>query len=249
MNHLFARLTFIFLLLCGAGCARTTSEPSLVSINIIDRNGLSETISTPDRLNQYANVDFLSNQPYQKVLRVYGRDCEGNITACITSYHPNGHIRQYLDVVNNRAFGAYREWHENGVLKLETHIIGGDADINTTAEKSWLFEGCSQVWDEEGRQVAQIQYENGELEGTSVYYHPNSTIWKLIPYHLGQIEGNSKIFLEDGTLLQETEFCTGVKEGPSRRYWDGEQLAADECYETGLLRKCNLLRSLQPSSR
>jgi len=235
VNNLLVRLTFILMLFSAGGCTRSASEPILSSINIIDRNGMSETLSTPDRLKQYSNVDFFSNQPYQKVLRVYSRDCEGDIYAYITSYHPNGHIRQYLEVVNNRAFGAYREWHENGILKLDTYIIGGEADINTSAEKSWLFEGCSQVWDEEEHLIAQIQYANGELEGTSVYYHPNRVIWKLIPYHLGQIEGNSKIFLDDGTLLQETEFCNGVKEGPSRRYWDGEQLAADECYEAGLL--------------
>lgn len=237
MNPLFARLTFMLaLLLSITGCSHFNSDDStLTSINIIDRNGMSETISTPDRLKQYSNVDFLENQPYQKVLRIYSRDAAGNIYACITSYHPNGHIRQYLEVINNRAFGAYREWHENGIMKLDTYIIGGEADINTSAEKSWLFDGCSQVWDEENNLVAQIQYVSGELEGFSTYYHPNGMIWKLIPYHAGQIEGNSKVFLTDGTLLQETEFINGIKEGISRRYWDGVQLAADEYYESGLL--------------
>lgn len=211
------------------------SEPALASINIIDRNGLSETISNSDRLKQYENVDFLTDQPYQKVLRVFGRDDCGNIKSFITSYHPNGQPRQYLEVVNNRAFGAYREWYSNGILKLDTNIIGGTADINTAAEQSWLFDGCSQVWDEDGRLIANIPYVSGSLEGVSLYYHSNGTIWKSIPYHKNQIEGVSEVFLDNGQLLQNTTYVNGIKEGAAQRFWDNELLAAHELYCNGLL--------------
>ncbi len=242
MNFFRYRYPLLLLLTAVAvsgGCKRSaitySKEPALMSINIIDRNGLSETISSCERLKQYENVDFLCEQPYQKVLRVYSRDVCGNINACITSYHPNGQVKQYLDVVNNRAFGAYREWHENGTLKLETYIIGGEADINTASEKSWLFDGCSEVWNEDGSLIAQIRYVSGFLEGLSTYYHANGSIWKQMPFRKGQLEGASEIFTENGTRLQTTAYVGGIKNGLSQRFWDCERIASEECYEDGLL--------------
>jgi antitoxin component YwqK of YwqJK toxin-antitoxin module len=211
------------------------APPGLTSINIIDRNGLSETISNTDRLDQYAHVDFLTQQPYQKVLRIYGRDVNGDMSAIITSYHPNGHPKQYLEVVNNRAHGAYKEWYVNGRLKLETYVIGGEADINTAAEESWLFEGCSSVWDEEGHLIAEIPYIGGQLQGISTYYHPNGVVWKKITNQNNLFEGPSEIYLDNGDLFQTTWYVKGAKQGSSIRYWNDGSIAADECYCDGLL--------------
>lgn len=228
---------FVLIVSCF-GCSSNKNQnelPVLTSINIIDRNGMTETLSTPDRLKQYENVDFLSEQPYQKVLRIYSRDQRGDIHAYVTSYYPNGHPKQYLEIVNNRAHGAYREWHSNGMLKLETYVIGGEADINTCAEESWLFEGCSEVWDECGHLIANIPYCNGELQGVAVYYHPNKTIWKKIPYNKNQIDGVAEYYLESGSLLQTIEYVQGVKQGTSKRFWDSCKVAAEETYCQGLL--------------
>ena len=105
------------LLVCAAtACIRSKvdEKPVLISINIIDRNGLNETITYKDRLEKYVNVDFLCPQPYQKVLRVYKRDCIGDSQSFITTYYDNGQPKQYLEAINNRAFGLYQEWYENG---------------------------------------------------------------------------------------------------------------------------------------
>lgn len=211
-------------------------EPSgLTTINIIDQNGLSETYSNADRLKQYENVNFLSNQPYQKVMRVYGKDAQGNSRALITSYHPNGQIRQYLEVVNNRALGEYKEWYETGRKKLSAYIVGGVADINTAAEKTWLFEGTAKAWDENECLEAEIQYAKGLLQGESKYYHPSGKLWKRLFYRDNKLEGNYEILLENGEILQSTCYKEGQRHGPSKRYWTPEQLAADETYENDLL--------------
>lgn len=209
--------------------------PTLSSINIIDRNGLSETISSQERLVQYANVDFLSPQPYQKVLRVYNRDQQGDIYSYITSYYPNGFPRQYLEVVNSRAYGAYKEWHSNGAQKIEATIIGGKADIIEGAEKTWLFDSCCKVWDENGNLQAEIPYCSSELEGLSIYYHENGQIWKNIPYHKNRIHGLMEVFQEDGSLLQKVNYQNGLKEGESIRYWCEGNIAAEENYCDGFL--------------
>lgn len=233
--RLVSALALLPLVLSSCASSNPNAPPGLTSINIIDRNGLSETISNADRLEKYENVDFLKEQPYQKVLRIYGRDKYGDMHAVITSYHPNGHPRQYLEIVNNRACGSYKEWHPNGFLKLDTNVIGGEADINTAAEESWLFDGCSTVWDEEGHNVAEIPYCSGELQGLAIYYHPNGKIWKKIPYDKNQIEGISEIYLETGTLFQSVGYVKGEKHGPAIRYWSEGIAAAEECYCDGLL--------------
>ncbi|MBA3958085.1 MAG: hypothetical protein H0X51_06810 [Parachlamydiaceae bacterium] len=222
------------------GCQRSYDvdnppEPVLSTINIIDRNGFAETISSEDRLARYTNVDFCSTQPYQKVLRVYGRDFVGNICARINSYHPNGQPKQYLEVVNNRAYGIYREWHTNGVMKVEAFIIGGEADIDTGSERSWLFDGTSYAWDECGNLLAEILYCHGELQGSSAYYHSNGNIWKKFTCEKGFIHGPYEVFTSEGTLLQSTEYVFGTRNGPSKRFWSNCSIAADETYCDGLL--------------
>jgi hypothetical protein len=61
-NKIYLALLF---LLCA--CHPSKPDEQMVLIQIRDRNGLSETISNPDRLITYNKVDFLSSQPYQKV--------------------------------------------------------------------------------------------------------------------------------------------------------------------------------------
>lgn len=232
---------FTLFLLTVTGCTQQhrqriqDNSDSLTSINIVTQDGMSETFTNKDRLQQFENVDFLKNQPYQKVMRVYGRDCKGDVSAYITSYHPNGQPKQYLEVVNNRACGLYQEWFSNGVLKLEATTLNGTADLTTSAEQTWLFDGVAKVWDECGNLIADIPYCKGELEGDSIYYHSNGNIWKRCPYCQGKLEGVFEVFLENNELLQTTQYVNGIKNGPSYRYWNCDNVAADETYCNGLL--------------
>lgn len=231
------RCFLLFAVLLAAGCTPKPDNepPKLVSINIIDRDGLSETISNPDRLEKFAATDFTGCQPYQKVLRVYARDEKNAVVAHVTSYHPNGQIKQYLEVSNGRAFGIYREWYPTGILKVEAHVIGGQPDITTAAEKSWLFDGTSKAWDENGNLIAEIPYAKGVLQGTALYYHPNGQLWKKIPFSQGELNGTQELFTEEGALLQTVNYVVSQKEGPAYRYWEPNKLASQENYAEGRL--------------
>lgn len=234
------RTLFSFLLtsLLLSGCAYRPDQidpAKITSINIIDRNGLSETVNSKERLEAFQKTDFLAAQPYQKVMRVYGREKNGDIRSCITSYHPNGEIKQYLEATNQRACGSYREWYSNGILKVEAHVIGGMADLNTQAEQSWLFDGVSRAWNEEGKLMAEIRYAKGELEGPSIYYHPNGAVWKHSPHEKGALHGTQKVFLENGALFQVSDYKRGEKEGLSLRYWENGEVTYRENYEEGRL--------------
>lgn len=211
-------------------CIEYIPSTTLASINIIDRNGISETISSKERLKKFEEVDWLSPQSYQKVLRVYTRDNVGDIHAYITSYYENGLPKQYLEVVNARAKGTYLEWHENGGLKLKATVIGGDADLTAEAQKTWLFDGVSEVWNDCGTLEAHFCYVQGVLEGNSLYYHTNGKIWKQVPFSQGNISGTYVIYLDSGKLLQSIEYLEGKKNGQSLRCWPSENLSSEECF-------------------
>ena len=213
----------------------SSTIPKLKSICLIDRNSISETISHVERIKQYEQVNFQCSQPYQKVLRIYHRDQNGDIHALINSYYPNGQPKQFLEVVNSRACGVYKEWHENGVHKLDAFVIGGEPDIGPSAENSWLFDGCTYSWNDEDILLAVIPYEKGALQGESLYYHLNGNLWKKVPFCDDEIHGSFGIYLETGELLQQINYCKGKKSGSSCRYWSPGQFACKEEYNDDLL--------------
>lgn len=229
-----------FLLLCSSPLLearpRSPAPEVLTCITLTDRNGLSETITTKERLKTLSQIDFLSPQPYQKVMCLYGK---GTHHGYIASYHPNGQIKQYVEIANHRALGRYCEWYPNGVQKIEATVIGGIADLNANAEKSWLFDGENYAWNEEGILVAAIPYSKGELQGEALHYHDNGTIWKRTPYVKGALEGMQSLYTSEGTLFQTNEFHQNEREGTSYRYWPDGSLTYQETYQHGLLQEAN----------
>lgn len=220
-----------FALLCS--CAKV-QEDGLVLVQIQDRNGISETVSVPERLQVYSGVDFLSSQPYKEVLRVYRT--EGQSHSILTTYHPNGTPWQYLEAKEMRAFGTFREWFSNGVQQIEAKVIGGIADLSFGGQKSWLFDGISKVWDEEGRLSAEIPYDKGALSGATVYYYSSGAVKHEIPYVQDLIQGEVCEFWEDGQVKSKSGYVNGIKQGKSVAFWPGGELCWEEEYDQGLLK-------------
>ena len=239
LKQLALGIVLCLLLFAFTGAKRAQNRKprplELTSIHIVDRNGFTETISAKERLKQFQNVDFLQSQPYQKVLRIYERDSKGNARSVVTTYHENGNTKQYLQILNARAYGNYCEWHENGTMSLMTKVIGGTPDVTALAQRSWLFDGPSCAWDDEQNLLAELNYSQGSMDGVSLYYHPCGQIWKRIPYVKNQVEGVLEIFKSNGELLQQIAFAQGEKQGFSMRYWDNNQLACQEEYVRGKL--------------
>ncbi|HSW87257.1 MAG TPA: hypothetical protein VLG49_07160 [Rhabdochlamydiaceae bacterium] len=234
---MYKRLSiFLFLVILSSCSVKSKSDPSiLTSMQMMDRNGFSETISSKDRLAVYQKVDFLAPQPYQKVLRVFGRDLEGRSQSKITSYHSNGQVWQFLEVVDGRAHGKYLEWHQNGKLKIDANVIEGVADISEMAQASWIFDGKSSAWNEEGSLIAEIYYDKGALQDPSLYYHPNGQLEKVIPYNKNKINGIVKVFDPEGHLIEKMEFDKGLRQGVSLGYWSENSLKYQEDYQNDLL--------------
>lgn len=238
---------FIFFAACSLSCAHNSTKNqrnishsrernlNLVSINIIDRNGFTETIGSPDRLKKYKHISFLNFQPYQKVLRVFRKDAQGHTLSIITAYHSNGEIKQYLEVVDGRAHGLYMEWHENGKKKLQTTVAEGNADIDELSQVTWSLTGKSQAWNEDGQLTAEIMYDKGVLTGIANYFHANGNRSKSIPYEKGKISGTIQEWYPDGSLCLKETYIHGEKHGEAYGYWNTKQLAFQEVYKNNLL--------------
>jgi len=234
MFHFLCLITIVVLAGC-AGRSKQEDPSTIVSMQVIDRNGFSETISNKDRLSPYQKVNFLTPQPYQKVLRVFGKNQEGKSSSKINSYHSNGQTCQYLEIVDGRAHGKYLEWHENGLLKIETTAIEGIADINDAAKASWLFDGKSSVWDEDGHLVAEIYYDKGSLSAPSRYYYPDGTLKQVIPYEKDNIEGEVVSYYPSGNLLEKCQFAAGLRNGAALGYWENQKVKFEESFENDKL--------------
>ena len=233
--NLLISIGTITILLITTGCNRTEINDSIVAIQIQDRNGLTETISTPERLENYNQIDFMTAQPYKKILRIYRN--KGKSHSKITTYHPNGGIWQYLEAEELRAHGAYKEWFANGHQRIEARVIGGTADVAQGAQSDWLFHGISRVWDEQGRLVAELPYNQGVLDGISLYYFPTGTIEKELPYQNHILEGTSIEYYPNGEIRAKTSYKQGNKEGLSAGYFQNRQIAWEEEYRDNLILK------------
>lgn len=231
------KITTLVLILILTSCASKTAQNSddLVTIQTLDRNGFSETISAKERLGKYEKTDFLTPQPYQKVVRVYGKSSQGKTNSKVTTYHSNGQPWQYLEVENGRAHGKFLEWHPNGQIKIEAYVIEGTPDLSEVAQLTWFFEGVCLVYDEQARLSAKILYEKGLLEGLSLYYHPNGALSKEIPYHKDGIDGVVQIFDLAGNCIEKINYTEGVKDGSAIAHWTPSELKYTEEWEKGLL--------------
>ncbi len=229
---------YLLVLLLLAGCHHKNGDESeLMTLHTVDRNGFSETISSKDRLNLHRKNDFLSPQPFQRVVRIFSRDQEGKTPSIMTSYHENGQLWQYLEIANGRAFGVYREWYENGQPRLETYVVEGLGDLSESAQEGWIFHGTTQAFDKTGNLLASFEYDKGLLHGQGIKYHPNGCIGQTIQYAHGEIHGALITYDDVGNQISEMTYCRGKREGEF--VFKGTQVVPcyEEEYENGFLMK------------
>jgi antitoxin component YwqK of YwqJK toxin-antitoxin module len=229
-----ALIALIFLYSCASKRSDDQSK-SVVSMQIIDRNGFTETISNKERISTFHTTDFLTPQPFQKVLRVYGRNLGGQSTSKITSYHDNGQLWQYLEAVDGRAHGLYREWFPNAKQKIEANVVEGVADIHDLAQATWIFHGLCKVWDDQGNLLAEFDYQKGLLHKTARYFFANGKLQKMIPYEQGKIDGAVQAFDIEGNVIEETIYIKGEKSGKATSYWSPGKPLSTELFDRGQL--------------
>lgn len=233
------QLFILALLLTGCASYSDKQNSTITRIQLLDRNGFSETISSEERLAPLQKINFLSSQPYQKILRVFSKPGSGTSSSKITTYHSNGQIWQYLEIQNGRAHGKFQEWYPNGILKIEATVIEGTPDINEAAQLTWVFEGKNFAYSDNGIMLAQMNYEKGSLEGVSYLYYTSGEIKTILPYYKNELEGTLTSYNLEGETIETTSYKNGIKEGEALTYWNADNLCSQEHFSQGLLQEAS----------
>lgn len=233
-------ISFFFLLfaLFFFSCSHRKKElaaPTLVSVQFIDRNGFNETVSIQEKLKKYSEINFLDPQPYKKVVRLFEKNKQGKNLSYVSSYHDNGLIWQYLEVVNGRANGKYREWHPNGKIKIESVVVEGIGDLSEESISTWVFDEESLIYDEEGNLISKFFYEKGVLSKEALYFFKNGLIQKRTYFEKNLEEGIEQHFDDSGAVVGEVCYHSGIKEGSSNFNKCKMHPAYQENYKKGLL--------------
>lgn len=231
MNKILFSLLFL-----TCGCThRPASQEELICVQIVDRNDLTKTISNRERMKVFKKTDFLSSQPYKQVVRVYNNKDQTQKLSKITSYHSNGNLWQYLEVIDSRACGKYQEYYPNGQIAMQAQVIGGPASLALEDKKKWLFDGESLAFSEEGKVLGRFFYEKGALEKTGFHYYPSGQIQKSIPYVHNEINGDILEYFENGKTKTKTSYQQSKKQGKTLVYFENSKLHFQETYEQDLL--------------
>lgn len=223
------KLAFSFLFLLSS-CASKQKPSHLLSLQLVDRNGQTETISQIERVKIYEKQNFDQPQSYEKILRVYSKNQEGKNPSLITTYHKNGQLFQKLEALDGRAFGSYQEYYENGVVRIKASVIEGTADITDLAQSTWVFNGQCHVYYPTGDLEAIFEYDRGKKSGPATYYHQNGKQKKKLYFLDDQACGTIEEFTEEGDLLFTYEFKNGIQTGPAYKFYNNQTIAFEETW-------------------
>lgn len=213
-----------------SSCAHKQKPSHLLSLQLVDRNGQTETISQIERVKLYEKQNFDKPQSYEKILRVYSKNGQGKNPSLITTYHKNGQLFQKLEALDGRAFGSYEEYFENGFIRIKAHVIEGTADITDLAQSTWVFDGPCHVYYPSGDLEAIFTYDRGKKTGVATYYHKNGQEKKRLFFVDDNADGTIKEFSEQGQLTLSYEFKNGAQTGPSYKYYHNQALAFEETW-------------------
>lgn len=223
-------LTILFCIL-ASGCIKSNND-AITCLQITHRDGLEETISDSHELVKYNNVNFQEPQNFQKIVKHYKK--HDRRVSSIMTYHKNGSLEALLETKNARANGRFLQYHDNGNLFIQSHVIEGKADLSNEAKKSFIFDGIVKVYDTKENCISQMHYKRGKLEGCILEYWSNGSIKTNATYHQGKIHGLVEHFNENGKTIGQENYQYGVKDGISSK-----KNNFHERYEMGLLMQAN----------
>lgn len=234
IKYLFFLILYLFLTACSH-TKKNNDIPELVHIQIVDRNGFNETISSKERLKKFENINFFDPQPYKKVVQFFKQASSAVGTSKIFSYHENGYLYQSLEVLGGRAHGQYREWHPNGSLKLQMRVIEGAGDLSIESINTWVFDGEALVYNENGALEAQFVYDKGLLSGKASFYYPTGALKRVTYYEKNFEEGESVEYGLEGSIIGVSNYLHGKLHGEKNFYGTKSLPKFSEFYDQGVL--------------
>ncbi|MCG6574830.1 toxin-antitoxin system YwqK family antitoxin [Pseudomonas sp. AF32] len=101
--------------------------------------------------------------------------------------------------------------------------------------------------DEAGRPQATLNYQHGELQGSSTLYHPNGKVSAVLPFVGGKLQGVASFYAAEGGLQRQASYRAGLLHGEANNYFPDGQLAEAEFYRNGV--RDGRYRRLHPNGK
>lgn len=103
--------------------------------------------------------------------------------------YDSGRVFQEVPYIGDQIAGTFREYHENGILALESPMVNG------------MRHGICKQWSEEGKLLG--SYEMNAGTGISKRWHSNGRL-KFEAYLINEIfNGRIRLWTESGELKEE----------------------------------------------
>ncbi len=98
-------------------------------------------------------------------------------------------------------------------------------------------DGKIELYYDDGKIKAELNYIQGVLNGFSVWYFHNGNKEKEVYYNDGKIDGTVRYFYENGLIKTEINVTNGVRDGLTKFYYPNGGLKEVKSYEKGVLIK------------
>lgn len=192
-------ILLVLLSLFITGCTTHTTELDCKNSKIkwlyyVDDQGSKETVT--DRVRLEAIMQKKHHIGWKKMVRQFSQSGD------VTLFYPTGHAMAYLETKNGRAHGSYKEWHSDGGLKVHFHVLAGDGDISTNAQKTWHVDGSALAYYPSGKLRARMAYRDGLLHGGFQIYHEDGSLKEIGRYKDGERVG-THIFFYKGLRVNQ----------------------------------------------
>ena len=117
----------------------------------------------------------------------------GVAVGAYTNFHENGEKSSEKNFENGVLEGAYMEWYEDGSIKSTRLFQKGELHANGAP--------AVLLYNEKEKVIESQYFENGQLDGKHIKYHPNSSRSYQVSYVNGKKVGKEEFFSEDGKQL------------------------------------------------
>lgn len=133
-----------------------------------------------------------------------------------------------VDKQTGKLDGSYKEYYEDGSLKIEGSYKDGRLDGRRKAKEALPGDTDELV-------IVEETYKDGQLFGTRKEYYESGKLRKEETYKDGRKNGPFKWFSEDGILMGEESYKDDVKDGTFREYDEKGTLRKEKTYKDGAL--------------
>ena len=131
-------------------------------------------------------------------------------------------IKKISSYKNNVKWGIYKEFYEDGTLKLETTYKNG------------FMNGIYKTWHQNGIKSILCHYKKNELHGVYKTWYENGVKESKCCYKNGRINGEHKIWHHTGKLIEKKHFDNGILHGLNETWSIDDKTYTSQMYRKGI---------------